>query len=417
MLFEPIELPCGVVLPNRIAKGAMTEGLANERDDPTADHVQLYERWASGGAGLLLTGNVMVDRRYLERPGNVVLDAQTDHDALRAWATAAGETQLWMQLNHPGRQCQRTTASQPVAPSDVGLKFAGFFGKPRALTHDEIEAVIGSFRDSAAAASAAGFTGVQVHSAHGYLGSQFLSPIANRRTDQWGGSLENRARFLRATVRAVREAVGAHFPVSVKLNSSDFQRGGLNNEEAAQVAAWMQEDGVDLLEISGGTYETVAFIEGVDGRASSQRKREAYFLEYAKLIRDAAPRIPLMVTGGFRTPSAMEEAVRSGEVDVVGIARPFCLNPNFPRELRDGATDPLPMPEHTLSLGPGIFSPSTSNKLLRLLNVQANTAWYYQQILHLAAGTPLEVNLTARTALARHLKRDTRKAFARSRAR
>src|SRR5882672_11134921 len=139
-LGTPLRLPCGVTLPNRILKSAMTEGLADAADRPTAAHLTLYRRWSEGGTGTLITGNVMVDRRYLERPGNVVIEGEGALPALTAWAAAgtASGNQLWMQISHPGRQCSRMVASHPVAPSEVQLRLGGLFGKPRALADDEI---------------------------------------------------------------------------------------------------------------------------------------------------------------------------------------------------------------------------------------------------------------------------------------
>ncbi len=413
-LSSPLTLPCGAILQNRIAKAAMTEGLADEFDDPTPRLERLYRRWSLGGAALHVTGNVMLDRRHLERAGNVVLDEETDLDALAKWARAGteGGNHLWMQVNHPGRQAQKTTSRNPVAPSEVGLKLAGFFAKPRALQPTEIRALIKRYEFVAERAKEAGFTGVQVHSAHGYLSNQFLSPRTNRRTDEWGGSLENRARYLLEAVRAVRGAVGDAFPVSVKLNSADFQKGGFTNDDAAQVARWLQDEGVDLLEISGGTYESSAFIAEA---AESTRKREAYFLEYAGVIREHAPDVPIMVTGGFRTASVMEDVVANGGCDVIGLARPFCVEPEFPRSLLAGTLEKLPTHERDLFLGDGALGPKSSSATVRVLNTLANTSWYYHQIVQLADGQPLDLDLSAKGALARHMKRDTTKALKRKR--
>ncbi len=228
----PFTLPCGAVLKNRLSKAAMTEGLGDGRNRATEGHVKLYRRWAEGGAGMLLTGNVHVDRRYLERPGNVAIDGPQSAEALaalRAYAEAGtvNNTHLWMQISHAGRQTPASVSKEPVGPSDKQLDMPGAqFGKPRALTGAEIEDVIRRFAHAATIARETGFTGVQIHGAHGYLISEFLSPDVNNRTDEWGGSLENRARLLLEIVRAVRKAVGADFPISVKLNSADFQRGG-----------------------------------------------------------------------------------------------------------------------------------------------------------------------------------------------
>lgn len=258
MIGEAFALPSGIRFKNRIAKAAMTEGLAGRDGVPNDDHVRLYGRWAAGNIGLSLTGNVQIDRGHLERPGNVIVDGPLSDDAKAAWkrwaeaATAHG-TQAWVQISHAGRQTQVTVNKTPKAPSAVQLNLpGGMFGVPVPLTEAEILDLIGRFANAATVAKEAGFTGVQIHAAHGYLISQFLSPLANRRTDQWGGALENRARFLLETIKAVRAAVGPGFGVGVKLNSADFQKGGFAFDDCIIVAGWLADLGVDLLEISGG---------------------------------------------------------------------------------------------------------------------------------------------------------------------
>jgi len=417
-LSDPLRLPCGVSLPNRLLKSAMTEGLADALDRPTAAHEALYRAWSLGGTGTLLTGNVMVDRRYLERPGNVVLEDESALPALQRWAaagTSAGN-QLWMQLSHPGRQCSRMVTRQPVAPSAVQLQLGGMFGAPRALTEDEIADIIARHARAASLAQRAGFTGVQVHGAHGYLASQFLSPRTNQRNDRWGGSLDNRARFLREVVRAVRAAVGPQFPVAVKLNSSDFQRGGFGHEEASRVASALVEDGIDLLEISGGTYEQLSLL-GIDSpdephKARGTREREAYFLDYATAIRGSA-RVALAVTGGFRTPDAMRAALAKGLVDVIGLARPLCVEPALSARLLAGSSESAPQDEQRLRLAGGFLGPASSNRTLRALNGQAQTAWYYRQILQLAAAESPQLELSATAALLSHYRREYQLARAR----
>jgi 2,4-dienoyl-CoA reductase-like NADH-dependent reductase (Old Yellow Enzyme family) len=411
-LATPLRLPCGVTLPNRILKSAMTEGLADAADRPTTAHSMLYERWAKGGPGLLLSGNVMVDRRYLERPGNVVIEDEADLPLLAEWARAgtAGGSQFWMQINHPGRQCARVVSSRPVAPSAVTVQLGGFFARPRALEDAEIVEIIGKYARTAAIAKRAGFTGVQVHGAHGYLCSQFLSPRSNLRTDRWGGSLENRARFLREAVRAVRRAVGDGFPVAVKLNSSDFQKGAFSLDDSAQVAAWLVEDGIDLLEISGGTYENARLLgAGNDGpeapKAESTKRREAYFLDYAVKIR-AAARVPLAVTGGFRSRALMQSALAAGEVDVIGLARPLCTEPDLALRLLSGASEIARRDEAHAWLGRGPFGPASGSAIVRGLNALAQTAWFYKQIIQLSIGQSPELELTAWSALTQHLRRE-----------
>ena len=350
-LFEPLELPCGAVLPNRLAKAAMSEHLASRSQDPTARLNTLYETWARGGAGLLITGNVMVDRTHLESVRNVVFDAASDVDKIAAWAESCGvgSTPTWVQLNHPGRQTPRYMVDRPMAPSAMDavdlLRRAGAFGRSRQMTAEEIARVIGAFADAAEIAAEAGFDGVQIHAAHGYLASQFLSPRINQRDDAWGGDLQGRSRFLCETVRAVRDRVGAGFALGVKLNSADFQKGGLDEDEALAVIDMLADDGVDLVEISGGSYESQAMFD-----VGSSSKREAYFLAFAER---AAKRktVPLMVTGGFRSRDVMQHAVASGAADVIGMARPFTENPYLALDLQSGALDRVKAPSAVPGVG------------------------------------------------------------------
>jgi len=329
-LSSPLTLPCGLVLPNRLAKAAMTEQLAVD-GEPTERLERLYARFREGGAGLVLTGNAMVDRDHREHPRNVVIDAHTK--GLERLARAAGPGGM-AQLSHPGRQAL-WTRGQPVAPSAVKLRGMGaVFEEPRALGADEIVALVERFAEAAHLCDLAGFAGVEVHGAHGYLPSQFLSPRTNHRTDEWGGSLENRARFLLSIVERVRARVRPGFALLVKLNSADFQRGGFEDADALAVAR-MLEGKIDLLEISGGSYEAPAMV----GLRASTRAREAYFLEFAQRLRQHT-KTPLMVTGGFRTVDAMQSAVSSGAIDVVGLARPLAMEPDLPRRVLAGDRAP-----------------------------------------------------------------------------
>ena len=336
-LAQPLDLPCGVRLPNRILKSAMSEALGTPTHAPSAALPRLYGRWAAGGLGVSVTGNVMVDRRALGEPGNVVVEDDRDLDALKAWAEAgtAHGTQLWMQLNHPGKQSPSFLSKETVAPSAVGFgpALAKAFAVPRALTEAEIEDLVRRFGAAAAVARQAGFSGVQIHGAHGYLVSQFLSPHHNRRTDRWGGSLENRARFAREVYAEIRRQVGPDFPVSIKINSADFQKGGFSEEESVEVIASLAERGIDLVEVSGGTYEAPA-MTGAKQKEST-RQREGYFLAFVERVRQQVG-VPLAVTGGFRTAAGMAAAVTDGAADVVGLARTLAIHPDFPAQVLAG---------------------------------------------------------------------------------
>ncbi|MEO1241002.1 MAG: NADH:flavin oxidoreductase/NADH oxidase family protein [Pseudomonadota bacterium] len=424
ILQKPLALPNGVTLKNRIAKAAMTEGLADAQNRATERHVTIYRRWAEGGAGVLITGNVMVDRRYLERPGNVAIDGpQTDErlDALRRWAGAARDAgaDIWMQISHAGRQSPKIVATEPVAPSAVALGLpGGTFAKPRALTKREIEQVIERFAHAASVAKQSGFTGVQIHAAHGYLLSEFLNPLVNLREDDWGGSLENRARLLMRVIGEVRAQVGSGFSVSVKLNSSDFQKGGFGPEDSLQVARWLNDAGVDLLEISGGSYEQPAMmdIEGMEARFEetkrvSTRAREAYFLTYAEEIRKVAT-MPLMVTGGFRSRAGMEEAIASGACDLCGMARPLCVDPDAPQKLINGEMDAAPSWEKTLRIGPGVFGPNSTVDLIKALNGFGVMAFFYENIFRLADGKDAKTQMAVLPAFIKYQMQEMKAAKA-----
>ncbi|WP_339409374.1 NADH:flavin oxidoreductase/NADH oxidase family protein [Pseudomonas sp. EA_35y_Pfl2_R5] len=338
--FQPLQLPNGTTVFNRIAKAAMEENLADPTQGPSAELLRLYQAWAEGGAGLLLTGNVMVDRRAMTGPGGVVLEDERQLDKFREWARIgrARGAQMWMQINHPGRQMQANLGQQTVAPSAVGLELGGLskmFPLPKALDESEIQDLIQRFARTAQLSEKAGFTGVQIHAAHGYLLSQFLSPLSNKRTDSWGGSLENRARLLLEVVKAVRAVVAPSFCVAVKLNSADFQRGGFDAADAKRVVQLLNELAVDMVELSGGSYEAPA-MQG-DARDGRTLAREAYFLEFAGEIA-AVARMPVMVTGGIRRLPVVEQVLASG-VAMAGIATALAINPALPTQWQTGQVE------------------------------------------------------------------------------
>lgn len=344
VLAQPFTLPNGVVIKNRLFKSAMSEALGNRERAPTPELVRLYQAWAEGGVGLCVTGNVMIDRRALGEPGNVVIEDDRHLAELKAWAQAGTRngTQCWVQLNHPGKQSPKGLNKETVSPSAVPFRndMKAFFATPRELTDAEVHALVARYGKAAGIVKQAGFTGVQIHGAHGYLVSQFLSPHHNRRTDDWGGTPEKRRRFVLAVYRSMREHVGPDFPIGIKLNSADFQRGGFTEEESLDTIRALAEAGIDLIEVSGGTYEAPA-MTGVkaDSKAApvkdSTRQREAYFMAFAEKARQAV-KIPLVVTGGFRSSQGMAEAITSGAVDMVGLARVLAIEPDLPERLLAG---------------------------------------------------------------------------------
>ncbi|MGP0834402.1 NADH:flavin oxidoreductase/NADH oxidase family protein [Serratia sp. CY85251] len=345
-MFTPLILPNGSRLPNRLAKAALEENLADEGQLPGPALWRLYRHWGIGGAGLIITGNVMIDGRAMTGPGGVVLEQDTPLAPFETWAKAARQegAQVWMQLSHPGRQVMANMGGNAWAPSAIPMamgKYSKQFAPPQAMSEAQIAEVIARFAASAHAAEQAGFTGVQIHAAHGYLISQFLSPLSNQRSDRWGGELANRARLLLEVVSAVRQRVSPGFCVAVKLNSADFQRGGFSPDEARQVLLMLNKLPVDLVELSGGSYESPA----MQGEAAddSTLAREAYFLTFARDLA-AVARMPVMTTGGIARPSVAQQVLNSG-VAVVGIATAMAEIPDLPHRWQAGeAPHALPAP-------------------------------------------------------------------------
>jgi 2,4-dienoyl-CoA reductase-like NADH-dependent reductase (Old Yellow Enzyme family) len=391
MLADPLTLPCGAVLPNRLSKAAMTEGLATPDGRPTPELERLYGIWSDGGCGMLLSGNIIIDKDHLERPGNVVIEREPDADMaarLASWAKAATRNgnHFWAQISHGGRQTQKLVNPNPKSSSDVALALpGGQFGKPTPLTKDEIADLVERWAIASKACQDAGFTGVQVHGAHGYLISQFLSPRVNLRTDEYGGSLENRARILLEVIAAIRAKVGPEFPISVKLNSADFQKGGFAFEDSLTVVKWLEQASVDLIEISGGSYEQPKLM-GLEGMeevedqkvAPSTAAREAYFVDFAQAMQQHVS-VPLMVTGGFRTRAAMEQALEIGAADVIGLGRPLCVQTDGANQIMAG-TEALPRYEDNLDLIPNWLGFLKGLQMMKAINGFAGIYWFYQQI-------------------------------------
>ncbi|MFA0087826.1 NADH:flavin oxidoreductase/NADH oxidase family protein [Vibrio sp. 10N.261.51.F12] len=388
-LNEPFSLANGQVIKNRLFKSAMSEQLGDKQHNPMPGLVTLYQRWAKGGIGLAMTGNVMVDRAALGEPKNVVLDEQSDLAIFREWANAGKQngSQIWMQLNHPGKQIPKFLCDEPVAPSAISLErgLEKGFNTPRALNENEIHNIIRQFVTSAKLAKQAGFSGVQIHGAHGYLVSQFLSSRHNQRDDQWGGSLENRLRFVLEVYRAIRKEVGDDFPIGIKLNSADFMKGGFTEEESMKVVQALSANGIDLIEISGGTYESPSMM-GDKNKSEpvkeSTLKREAYFMDYMVKARELVS-TPLVVTGGFRTGQAMNEALNTSATDFIGIARTMAVDPDFPNKLIENPNYGMPL-----------TVPTTGKPALDKM-AMVGLVWYEHQMWRIAAGKEVNPNLSA----------------------
>jgi 2,4-dienoyl-CoA reductase-like NADH-dependent reductase (Old Yellow Enzyme family) len=352
LLTQPLTLPCGATIKNRLAKSAMSENMASESYAPTEAFSHLYGRWARGGIGLCITGNIMVDETALGEPRNVVLGKSFDAmDVLTQWAQAGtqNQTALWAQLNHPGKQSPKFLSKTPVAPSAIAFPapMNKVFNSPRELTDNEILDIIKAFQTAARWVKQAGFSGVQIHGAHGYLVSQFLSPRHNQRTDRWGGSIENRMRFVIEIYKAIRHEVGPAFPIGIKLNSSDFQKGGFTEEDSLATIKALDTLGIDLIEVSGGTYEAAAMTgKNIKGIKKSTLEREAYFMDFTQMIRSSIS-CPIMLTGGFRTRKGIESALADGSFDMVGLARSLAMDPEIPIKLIAGEDYTSPVVKRT----------------------------------------------------------------------
>jgi len=398
-LQEELILPCGAKLKNRLAKSAMSENMCPKKHRPTKQLIQAYQQWANGGAGLIVTGNIMIDRNAIAEPGNVLVNNKNDFALLKEWASVVKNTDLhlWPQINHPGRQAMGFLNKEVVAPSAISLNIKGMsalFKKPRALEEAEILTIIERFGDTASILQEAGFSGIQIHAAHGYLVSQFLSPLSNQRKDQWGGSLENRARFVVEIYRNIRHKTGLQFPIGIKINSADFQRGGFTEEESMEVVKILGAEGIDLIEVSGGTYEKPA-MTGFN-RKQSTIDREAYFIDYVKKVRSLLS-TPLMLTGGFRTVATMENAIKEDALDVIGLARPFTLYPNLPQRIfeQDLKSISVPVPKT------GISTLDSSGYV--------DIKWHEMQIKRLGKGKKPKANLSAYAAVGHNITETIKK--------
>ncbi|MGA9519605.1 MAG: NADH:flavin oxidoreductase/NADH oxidase family protein [Trichococcus sp.] len=374
LLFQPLTLPNGTVIKNRFFKSAMSETMGDRHQLPNRELIMLYNKWASEDIGVLVTGNVMIDSRYLGEPGNVALDSEKNLDVFKAWAQVGQKkgTPIWLQLNHPGKQMYRSIQEEPIAPSAIPISgsSASAFRIPREMTLVEIQETVTKFISAAQRAEEAGFSGVQLHAAHGYLINQFLSPADNHRKDTYGGSLDNRMRFLREIYQGIRRSVNPNFSIALKLNASDFKEEGFGFEDCQEVVKIMSDLGVDLIEISGGNYETPVF--------GSEYENGAGFLNYATAL-SKITNVPIVSTGGFRDKKQMEKAINDG-VSMIGMARPFVLMPNLVTEIKQTKDFHLTTPRLTTGL----------SSLDKTLGPIIGVSYYEGQMKRLANGRPIK---------------------------
>ncbi|GFE51379.1 oxidoreductase [Roseobacter cerasinus] len=380
-LTDPLTLPCGVVLKNRIAKSAMSDSLGDGTGAPTEAQITLYETWARGGLALSIIGEVQGDPMAAEKPGNLVLWQDTVGDGFRdlAAAGAARGAHLWLQLGHAGAMTH-PPIGVPKGPSTLDLPGLTC----EALTQAEILQLPSQFAETARLAKDLGFGGVELHAAHGFLLSQFLSPLFNTRTDNYGGSIENRMRLTLEAVKAVRDAVGPAFPVGIKLNATDQLEGGLSQEDALAVVEALDGTSIDLIDISGGTYFPGA------PSASDAAGKGPYFLEFAQSARALTDR-PLMLTGGFKSFDQVQDALSRG-VDMIGLARALVLQPDLPKAWLSGDTAAPTFPRFANPPEGGV------------------TAWYSMRLTELAEGRALSGPECLPDAVAAYNARDAKRA-------
>lgn len=337
----------GKTAPNRFLKAAMTERISSwdpknlpARGIPSANLIHVYKRWGEGSVGTILTGNIMIEFDQLEAAGNPIIPRSEApkgerfeaFQKLAAAAKAHGSLVIG-QVSHPGRQVPENIQPHPISASDVQLEghpMGLTFAKPRPANNDDIENVIEGFAHAAEYLHAAGYDGIELHGAHGYLLAQFLASTTNKRTDKYGGSLENRSRLIMEIAKRIHTRVPKDFILSIKINSVEFQKGGFSPEEARTLCAALEENEFDFVELSGGTYEEPAFTH----RRDSTRAREAFFLEFAEQIVTPLKQTRTYVTGGFRTVGAMVNALHT--VDGIGLARPICQEPRICKDILEG---------------------------------------------------------------------------------
>ncbi|MEZ8345563.1 NADH:flavin oxidoreductase/NADH oxidase family protein [Vibrio splendidus] len=378
LLNRSLELPCGAVIKNRLMKSAMSDSLADGEGNPTHTQSRLYERWAEGGIGLSIVGEVQVDSRFPEKPGNLVLTEHSNLKDLQMLTSRASinNAHIWPQLGHAGGLAYKPL-SDPKGPSPIKISEFECAG----MSEQEISLLPDIYAKAAKIAKKAGFTGVQIHAGHGFLLSQFLSPLFNHRQDQYGGSIEARSKIVMEIIEKVRCAVGPTFPIGIKMNSSDQLEGGLTQDEALEVIGILNQTSIDLIEISGGSYFPGA------KSSSDSSSSGPYFVDFAVKARKLTS-IPLVVTGGFKTYDQVIGALSLNAVDSIGLGRALILNPELPNEWIDGSSVVPRFPKFKLPPVGGV------------------TAWYTMLLTAIGSDNEKEFNLELLPAIQAYESRD-----------
>ena len=379
ILGKPLELPCGVVLKNRMAKAAMSDSLGDGCGNATDAQSRLYERWAQGGVALSLIGEVQGTPHYPEKPGNLVLNPNSDIEALQDLARrgSINGAHLWPQLGHAGA-LSYLPVSKPKGPSALDLAELQCEG----MSIEDIEALPTMYANAALIAKEAGFGGVQIHAGHGFLLSQFLSPLFNRRTDEYGGSVEGRFRVVHEVIEAVRDAVGDTFPIGIKINSTDQLKGGLTEADAMKMIGILDQTSIDLIDISGGTY-----FPGAPASSDSSSGSGPYFIEFAQRAKQITG-IPVMATGGFKTRQQAVDAIANGAVDMVSIGRAMAVNSSLANDWLSAEGGDPKLPRFTTNPPGGV------------------TAWYSMRLTALAEDNEDAFDLDLKSAMSIYDARD-----------
>ena len=337
ILFEAGNI-AGLELENRLVRSATAERMCDEDGRPEQAMLDLYADLARGGVGLIITGHAFVHESGKAHPSMTAVHRDDLVPSLRALTEVVHRegggkrSGVVMQINHAGRAASEQVIGQmPVAPSPVSQVKGG--RRPHELTGAEIEELIAAFGRAAGRAKEAGFDGVQLHGAHGYLINQFCSPASNWRRDRWGGSIARRLRFLEEVAAAARDEVGSDYPLLIKLGAQDSVRDGLTLDDGVEIVRHLADWGLDAVEISSG-------IGGTSSRKDILRPEdEAYFLPQARRAREVTE-LPLILVGGMRSLAVMESILEEGTADFISMSRPLIREPDLPNQWREGRTEP-----------------------------------------------------------------------------